>query len=333
MFYDIGVDIGGTNTKMGLVDAKGRVVVRRRFRTRAEEGPMSTLQRVARVAQEWSRQKKVRSMGVGVAGLVDHLQGIVRVPPNLPGWHGTAVKQILEDLTGLSVVCGNDANAVCLGEWLHGAGQGCADFLCVTLGTGVGAGAVVQGKLLLGANHAAAELGHTIIFGNGLRCRCGGRGCLERYVGARYLLHRARMKLRAQLKKISHRNQISFIEGTDSPSLLFAFCQDRLDRLSPEMIGRAARRRDKLALEIVEETGFYLGLGLVNAIALLDPERIAVGGGLSGLGQPLLLAARRTVFNRAQTYLGRRLQVVAAQLGSDAGIIGASRFRVLLEQG
>lgn len=337
MPFDIGVDIGGTNIKLGLVDARGRVVARGRLATRARSGPGQALERIAETIDKLCTRRKarcaigwharqIRSIGVGIAGLVDHVHGVVRAPPNLPGWDGLAVKKELERLTGLPVACGNDANAVALGEWLFGAGRGAADMVCLTLGTGVGAGVIVQGRLLLGANHAAGELGHTVVYGDGPECRCGGKGCLERYVGAQYIVQRARQRLRAQLKRGSHRNQISFISGVgEQPSMLFDLAGS-LSRLTPEMIGRAARRKDKLASELVREVGFYLGLGLVNVVALLDPERIVIGGGISGLGAGLLKAVRQTVNSRCQVFSGRRLEIVFGRLGSDAGIIGASRL-------
>ncbi len=333
MTFDVGIDIGGTNIKLGLVDPRGRVVARRRLATRARRGPQQAMERIAETITNLRRFNKLRSIGVGVAGLVDHIHGIVRVPPNLPGWHGFTVRSTLEELTGLPVSCGNDANAVALGEWLFGAGRGCNNLFCLTLGTGVGGGAIVHGRLLVGANHAAGELGHTVIYGDGPECLCGGRGCLERYVGARYILQRARQRLRAQAKRAEHRNQMSFIAGVgEKPSILFDLASGRLSNVNPEMIGRAARRNDKLALELVQETGFYLGLGLINVVALLDPERIVIGGGLKGLGRPLLVGVRRTVLGRAQIFSGRKLEIVFGQLGNDAGIIGASRLARHLAQ-
>ncbi len=330
--HDIGIDIGATNTKLGLVDRDGRVVARRRLLTRAEAGPAKSLERIARSVKELRGKRSVRSVGVGCAGLVDLKTGVVRVPPNLPGWHGTPVRDILAKAIGLPVRCTNDANVVTLGEWLHGAGRGCRDMFCVTLGTGVGGGAVVGGRLLLGANDAAGELGHTVIFGNGLPCRCGGRGCLERYVGAEYIVHRARQRLRAQKKRVrSHRKQMVMFQGLgiEKPSVLQDFVGRGGRRLTTKEIGRAARDGDRLALELVEEVGFYVGLGLVNAVALLDPERIVIGGGVSGLGSPLVRAARRTVLRRAQVFSGRQLEIVAAELGNDAGVVGASRLYLL----
>lgn len=286
-------------------------------------------------------RKRVRSVGVGIAGLVDHVTGIVRVPPNLPGWNGAPVKQTLARLTGLPVFCTNDANAVTLGEWLHGAGQGREHLVCVTLGTGVGAGIVSHGRLLLGANGAAGELGHTAIFARGLPCRCGHVGCVERYVGAGYVVDRARKRVRARMKRLAdHKNQTSLFPGlkAESPSLLLELAQGDPSKMTMREIGRAARRGDRLALMLVQEVGDYLGTALANAVELVDPELIVIGGGMSRLGRPLLQAVRKSVFSRIQTWggagrqvagTGRNLEVVLSRLGVDAGIIGASRLRAL----
>ena len=334
--FDIGIDLGGTNIKMGLVDGAGRVKVRRVLLTRAASGPTQALKRIGAVIAELRKRRRVASVGIGIAGLVDHAAGIVRVPPNLPGWNGTPVKRTLERLTGLPVYCANDANAVALGEWLHGAGRGCRHLLCVTLGTGVGGGIVANGRLLTGANDAAGEIGHTAIFADGLPCPCGHDGCVERYVGARYVEDRARKRVRAQIKRLKdHKNQISLFPGMKivGPSLMLELAGGDTARISMREIGRAARAGDKLALTLVEEVGDYLGTALANAVELLDPERIVVGGGVSGIGRPLLKAVRKSVFRRTQALPGRKLDIVFSKLGMDAGITGASRLRKLAESG
>jgi len=329
MALAIGVDIGGTNIKVGVVDSRGRIVARRWLKTLADQGPHQALERLALAIQSLRAGRKVAAIGVGIAGLVDHKNGIVRLPPNLPGWHGTPVKKTLEGLTGLKVFCANDVNAVTLGEWLYGAGRGCTHLFCLTLGTGVGGGIIANGQPLLGANHAAAELGHTTIFGDGPLCRCGGQGCLECYVGADSIVERAKRKLRAQMKRLtSHRNQIALFNDLQSekPSRLFDMVGS-LTRLTTKEIGSAARAGDPLALQVVEETGFYLGLGIANLVALLDPERVVLGGGVSRMGLPLLQAVRKTVLSRVPIFSGRKLDIVLSELGSDAGVIGASRLR------
>jgi len=334
MPLDIGIDLGGTNVKIGLVDSAGRVKARRMLLTRAGSGSTKALKRTAAAIADLCKRRRVGSVGIGIAGLVDHSAGIVRVPPNLPGWNGTPVKQTLERLTGLPVYCTNDANAVALGEWLHGAGRGCQHLVCVTLGTGVGGGIIVNGRLLIGANHAAGEIGHTAIFADGLPCLCGHEGCVERYVGTRYVLDRARKRVRAQLKRLKdHKNQTSLFPGikTEGPSLMFEYAGGDTARITTREIGRAARAGDKLALSLVEEVGDYLGTALANAVELLDPERIVIGGGVSRIGRPLLAAVRRSVFRRVQALPGRKLDVVLSELGDDAGIVGASRLRGILD--
>jgi glucokinase len=332
--FDIGIDIGGTNIKMGLVDGAGRVKARRILLTRAASGPTKALRRVGAVIEDLRKRRKIASVGIGIAGLVDHTAGIVRVPPNLPGWNGTPVKRTLEKLTGLPVYCANDANVVVLGEWLCGAGRGCRHLLCVTLGTGVGGGIIADGRLLTGANGAAGEIGHTAIFADGLPCDCGHNGCVERYVGARYVEDRARKRVRAQMKRLKdHKNQTSLFPGmkAERPNLMLEFAKGDASRITMREIGRAARAGDSLALKLVEEVGDYLGTALANAVELLDPERIVIGGGVSGIGRPLLKAVRKSVFCRTQALPGRKLEIVFSELGIDAGIIGASRLRKLAE--
>lgn len=324
----VGVDIGGTNIKLGLVDARGRVTRRRLLATQARRGPQQALERLSRAIGELTDARRVRSVGVGIAGLVDHIRGVVRLPPNLPGWHGTPVKAILENLTGLPVTVANDVNAATLGEWLFGAGRGHRNLFCLTLGTGVGGGIVADGRLLLGANHAAGELGHTIICGNGAACACGGRGCLEAYVGSRAIVDRARRRLRQQLRRLAgHRNQLRMFPGlSEEPSSILALVNDRLAAVTPREVGIAARGGDRLALEVVEETAGYLSMGISNVVALLDPELVIIGGGVSRIGQPLLRAVRRQLTARIPVFSGRRLDIVLSRLGSNAGIIGASRL-------
>jgi glucokinase len=332
--FDIGIDLGGTNIKVGLVDDKGRVLSRRALGTQASSGPIQALERVGAAVSGLSRGRKVSSVGIGIAGLVDHTNGIVRVPPNLPGWNGTPVKDILHRFSGLPVFCTNDANAVTLGEWMYGAGRGCRYLVCVTLGTGVGGGIIADGRLYVGANHAAGEVGHTSIDGEGLECLCGHWGCVERYVGAGYVVDRAQKRVRAQVKRLTvHKNQTFLFPGmtAEGPSRILEFAGNNISEITMKEIGQAARAGDRLALELVEEVGEHLGTGLANAVELLDPERIVIGGGVSRLGMPLLKAVRKSVFRRVQMFPGRKLDVVFSELGNDAGIVGASRLRTILD--
>lgn len=311
----VGIDLGGTNIKFGVTTGDGRIVKRVRIPTLSEKGPKSALRRTISLIRKLSHQHEIASIGIGVAGLIDHTRGIIRGSPNLPGWENTQVKDTLEKALGIPTSVANDVNAFTLGEFLFGAGQKRRDIFCLTLGTGVGGGIIANGRLVLGANHAAGEIGHTIIFPDGQMCRCGSRGCLECYVGAEYIVQRTAARLRAQGPKLKSR------------SLIRKYSRNRPDTLTPKIIARAATHGDALALEVVKETGYYVGLGIVNVLHLLDPELIIIGGGISGFGKPLLTAVQETVDERIVRFPGWKLEIVLSKLGHDAGVLGASQLR------
>lgn len=331
MSFYLGADLGGTNIRLGLVDEAGRIVARRRLRTDPQAPPGTVLERLGRTALGMAAGREVAGFGIGIAGLIDHRDGIVYTSPNLPGWERVPVKDILTRVCRLPVFCANDANAVALGEWLFGAARGSTDALVITLGTGVGTGIIAGGRLLLGKNHYAGELGHTVIFPDGLPCPCGNRGCLERYVGAAAIADRGRRLLRLQQRRLaSGRNQLTLFGGvSEEQSLLFDLINYDLRRLTPKEIGIAARRGDRLALEVIEETGRLLGLGIYNALMILDPETVVLGGGISRLGRPLLRAVQKSINSRLYG-ANRSFRIVLSKLVDDAGILGASRLGEIL---
>ncbi len=216
------------------------------------------------------------------------------------------------------VYIGNDANAFVLGEYCFGAGKGYHSVFGITLGTGVGGGMVLNGQLQLGANQAAGEIGHTTINVFGPKCKCGNRGCLERYVGAEYIV--ARMKKRLKLASFSDQRE-------------FMGVQNDCKNISPKTIFLAAKRGDKLAKTIVEETGTYLGAGLANLISLLDPAIIIIGGGVSGFGKLLLDSVKESVAERIMNFPGRKIRIVLSKLRDDAAILGASQLAKFNEPG
>jgi glucokinase len=312
--FSIGIDLGGSNIKLGLVSMAGKIVARARMPTRPEAGPKRTVRRIVRAVRHLTSSCQPVAIGVGVAGLIEHHLGIIRIPPNLPGWDGTPLKEMMEKATGITTCVGNDVNAVALGELLFGAGQGRQDVFCMTLGTGVGGGIISNGRLVLGANHAAGEVGHTVIFPDGQMCRCGNRGCLECYVGAEYIVQRTVARLHTQGSKVKSR------------SLIRKYAANKPDAITPKVISRAAARGDPLALDIIEEVGYYIGLGIINVVHLLDPELVVIGGGMSGFGKPLLTAINRTVDERLMKFPGRKLEICLTRLGDDAGVLGASQL-------
>jgi glucokinase len=313
--YAVGIDLGGTNIKFGVVSSAGKIVRRARIPTLAARGPKKALRRVIATIRRFARDYEISQVGMGVAGLIDHKRGIIRLPPNLPGWDGTAVKDIIEKAIGVSTSVGNDVNACVLGEYLFGAGRGRRDVFCLTLGTGIGGGIIANGRLIIGANHAAGEIGHTTIFPDGQMCKCGSRGCLECYAGAEYIVQRALALLRTLGPKLKSR------------SLIRRYTRNRPEALTTKVISRAARHGDPLALDVIRETGYYVGLGIANVIHLLDPEVVVIGGGVSGFGRPLLTAIQATVDERTPRFADWKLEIRLSELGDDAGVLGASQFR------
>jgi len=312
--YTIGIDLGGTNVKFGLVSREGRIVRRARIPTNAQTGPKRALRRIALMIRHLAKDCEVSAIGIGAAGLIEHKQGVIRIPPNLPGWDQTPVKEVIEKATGIPAYVGNDVNACVLGEFLFGAGIGKQNIFCITLGTGVGGGIITNGRLVIGANHSAGEVGHTVIFPDGQMCRCGNRGCLECYVGAEYIVQRTIARVRTAGPKQKAR------------SLIRRYSGNRLETITPKLISRAAAKGDSLALDIVDEVGYYVGLGIINVVHLLDPELIVIGGGMTGFGKPLMDAVRRTVDERLMKFPERRLEIVFSKLGDDAGVLGASQL-------
>ena len=298
-----------------MVSSSGRIVRRAKIPTLAAHGPKKALRRIIATIRRFGRDHDIAQVGIGVAGLIDHKRGIIRLPPNLPGWDGTPVKDIIEKAIGVSTSVGNDVNACVLGEYLFGAGKGRRDVFCLTLGTGIGGGIIANGRLVIGANQSAGEVGHTTIFPDGQMCKCGSRGCLECYAGAEYIVQRAIALLRTLGPRLKSR------------SLIRKYTRNRLETLTTRTIARAARAGDPLALDVIRETGYYVGLGIANVIHLLDPEVIIIGGGVSGFGKPLLAAIQTTVDERIARFEGWKLEIRLSELGDDAGVLGASQFR------
>lgn len=301
----IGVDLGGTNIKGGVVNLQGQVLRRMSLETLSQEGPGRVLDQIAHLVQELKGREKIRGVGMGCPGLVEPTLGIVRDPPNLKGWKEVNVKGNLEDRLRLKVEVANDVNAAALGELHFGAGRGMNDFICITLGTGVGGGLILDGKLFTGRRGAAGEIGHMPVDIFGPRCRCGNSGCLERYVGAEYIVARAQEKLR------------------DNPrSLLSSLGKDV--KLTPKLIAEAAQRGDGLAKEVFRETGEIVGALLSGVVNLLNLELIIVGGGVARAGELIFGPMRKALEERTMNGEIQRVRIVTTLLGEDAGLIGAA---------
>lgn len=288
----LGVDLGGTKVEVALIEAGDGGYTRPAFRrlpTAAEEGPEAVVASVAAAAREVLAEagtEGVLGAGVGVAGQVDAPRGVVRSSPNLPGWEDFPLGPALSERTGLPVAVTNDVNAAALGEQVAGAGRGVDDVVVVFVGTGVGGGVVAGGRLVEGAGGFASELGHMTVVAGGRRCTCGNLGCLEAYCGGWALAERA-------------------VEvGAEVP----------LDAAVP------------VARALIEETGRYLGAGLVGAIHLLNPRRVILGGGVIESLPRVAEVAGAEVRAHAIAVFLEGLEIVPPALGSEAGVIGAAHL-------
>jgi glucokinase len=306
----LGIDIGGTNIRAGVVDLKGAILGDGRRSSRASDGFETTIGQAASAAEEAMAKAGVRcgdlaAAGAGLPGIHRSREGITLWNPNFAdGWRGRRTRDAIQEAVGLPVRIGNDVNVACLGECEFGAARGVKNVLMITLGTGIGGAIVVDGELVLGATEGAGEIGHTIIEPDGPECCCGSRGCFEVLAAKRPIINRALAKLD---------------EGRSSTLQALP-----ADEITPAVIVGAAKEGDELACEVVEETAYYIGLGLTNAINLLNPEMIIVGGGIALAGDILLEPVRRTVTKRALPFSAEVCRIVAAQLGDDAGVIGAA---------
>ena len=305
--FTVGVDLGGTNTRSGLVDPAGNIVKRARRPTRLDLGSDGVVNGIADCVQDVIRDLApgtVRGVGVGAPGPLDPFEGVIISPENLPCMHGVRLKDRLEDTLGFSVVVDNDANLAAYGEQWQGAGRGVDHFLCVTLGTGVGGGWICNGELMRGFNGNAAEVGHVTIDLHGPRCPCGNYGCLELYASATAMVRRTREKLEA-----------------DRPETIL-----NIEGLTTQTIFEAAESGDVFAAKMFEETGFLLGVGLVSMVSLLNVEVVALCGGLAQAGERLFDPARRTFRDRGTVGVKEYVRIVPGELGDDAGILGAARL-------
>jgi glucokinase len=308
----VGVDLGGTAIKAGLVNARGKILRDTTVPAEADQGPTHVIDQIAKGVHrliDGSPYKKQEYAGIGVGspGSVDLDGGTVKYPPNFPGWTVVRLGDALHKDFGLHVEVDNDANAAAVGEAKLGAGIGHEDFIMITLGTGVGGGLILGGKIFRGTFGGAGEIGHITIDYNGPLCNCGNRGCVEAYIGAKYLTRRAVQKV-----KRNRKSKILSLVGNNTRDI------------DPKIISLAAQAGDSTALDILAETGRYLGIGLATVVNLLDVRLIIIGGGIARAGKPLFDPIKESVRQHVLTPMRDGLEVVPAKLGNSAGILGAA---------
>lgn len=303
-----GIDVGGTKIAGGVVDGEGRILEELKVESPAEDVD-AIEDAIAGLVTELAGRHEVASVGVGAAGYVDNARARVLFAPNL-AWRDLDLKAELEERVQLPVVVENDANAAAWGEFAFGAGKDVDDLLLVTVGTGVGGGIVLDGKLHRGAFGVAAEIGHMRVVPDGILCGCGNHGCLESYGSGSALVREARA-------------------AAAGGSLLARDLLDRaggdIEAINGPLVTEAAQSGDGFAVDLLADLGTWLGEGIASLAAVLDPAMVAIGGGVSEAGD-LLIDPLRVAFGKQLTGRGHRpvAEIRKAQLGNRAGLIGAA---------
>ena len=293
--YSIGVDVGGTKICTGIMDETGTLIQSLEVPTLAVEGPEAVIRRIKdtilAMFQHVSREY-ILGIGIGAPGPLNPHTGTIQDPPNLPGWDGIRLPEMIQNDVSLPVYLDNDANAAAVAEHRYGAGAGAKNMVYVTVSTGIGAGVVVDGRVRQGATGSFGEIGHTIIQPDGPLCTCGNRGCLEALASGTAIQRKARE-----------------VFGCD---------------MTAKEVAELAATGEARAQSILDVTFRYLGIGLVNLVNLFDPEVMVIGGGLSQIGEPMFRALREALSANRFHPTPTNTRLCAAQLGTKAGVIGAA---------
>lgn len=311
----VGLDVGGTTMKAAVVDDTGTAFPAISLPTEPERGAEAGLETMVVAIRQAVKSAgltldDIAAVGVATPGLMDIKLGLILDPPNLKPWRNVEVPKHIQSKIGKPVAFQNDANAAAFGEFWIGAGRDVDSFVLFTLGTGVGGGIVIGDSVLEGEYSHGGELGHLRIAlpTEGRLCGCGRRGCLEAYASATGVLGRTR-------------EEVPAYRGA---SVLKDLLEEKGEAVEAKDIFDAAAAGDALAAKIVDDTAYYLALGACNAIATIDPKMIAFGGGMIAAGEPFLNAIRTYVLRFGLDYPAKQVQIRFAQLGSDAGFIGAA---------
>ncbi len=317
--YYLGVDLGGTNIVAGVVDDNYNIIAKAETKTACPRPTEEIIDDIARVSKEACQNAgisldDIAHFGIGSPGALNPVTGLITRADNLDFINVNMVEMLYER-TGKKFYLENDANAAAYGEYLAGAGKGTTDFIAVTLGTGVGGGIILGGKLFSGTNYAGAELGHMVINMDGEKCNCGRRGCFEAYASATALIRQARAALKS-----------------DKCSLMWQLCENDLTKINGKVVFTAAHEGDSTALAVVEQYEKYLAVGIANIINIFQPHRVCVGGGIANQGEYLLAPVREMVYKAIYTSsFEKNCEVIKAELGNDAGVIGAAMLYKMYE--
>ncbi|MDD8018628.1 MAG: ROK family protein [Bacteroidota bacterium] len=306
----IGVDLGGTTVKTGLINSDGKVLALSKLPTRADENPEAVIEQIKKSISEVLMHAKgapVAGIGIGAPGLIENPGGIVRSAPNIKNWDVVPLADIISKEFKLRVEVDNDANVAAVAEAKFGAGKEHPNFLFIIWGTGVGGGIIMDNHIYRGPSGGAGEVGHISVNYEGLMCNCGTRGCVEAYVGQKYLSKRTIEKL----KTAPNSKILQFAGGDES-------------KIEPMHLSKAAEAGDQLAKDILVEAGTLLGVMIGAVMNTLDFRVTVIGGGVSAVGDFVYDAIRQSAMRNVQKPLRDGIKILRAKLGNDAGMLGAA---------
>jgi len=310
----LAIDLGGTKILTAIISNEGQVMAKEYSPTLPGEGPQSVIKRILSAIDHILNQisidlSQLDSISIAAAGAIDFEKGLITSSPNLPGWHDVPLRDIVREKYKVNTFLINDASAAALGEHHFGVGQGVNNLILLTVGTGIGGGIIINGKLYFGASGSAGEIGHMTIDVNGPKCNCGNTGCLETLASGTAVAKEAIRRIR---------------EGEKSS--LTEIVGGKVENITAEKVAIAAQSGDSLASEVILKAATYLGVGMVNLVNIFNPELIIIGGGMAKMGDLLLNPARQVVRERAFQLSAQAARIVPAQLGNDAGVLGAAVF-------
>jgi glucokinase len=298
-----GIDIGGTKIAIALESHTGDRVAADRLPTQVELGPESNLENISKTLEKMLSETNSDLAAIGVVspGPIDIERGLILSPTNLPGWDGFPIVEKLEKRFNVPVSFDNDANAAGLGEYFYGAGRGFKDVFYVTISTGIGGAIICNGQIHHGVDASAGEVGHTVVKEGGARCRCGVEGCLETIASGLSIARRMKEKLAEENGNMGENSS----------------------EITAETVVEAVKKGDRTACDIWAETVHYLGIGIGNAITLIAPEAVIIGGGVASAGELLLEPLRREIAKNVSMMPIEKVKILQASLGSESGVCGA----------
>jgi glucokinase len=314
MSYRVGIDLGGTNIVAGVVDENYEIIARASCKTNVPRPEAEICDSMAAIVKEAIKKAKLKMddidyIGIGVPGAVNPETRIIETSPNLffKNWE---IAKMMEERLHKYTKVENDANAAALGEFLAGSAKGTKNAIAITLGTGVGGGIVIDGKIYSGSNYAGAELGHMVIVKDGRECGCGRKGCWEAYASATALINITKEAIRNEKAEFSY---------------MLHLADDDIDNVNGKTAFDAQQAGDNTGAEVVDQYISYLATGLINIINIFQPDVLCIGGGIAGQGDNLLTPLRAIIEKERFTkYNEKQTKVCIATLGNDAGIIGAA---------